>query len=886
MNHRLIFILLAAVITGGTCLAQTDQPTIKEDFKPASSNQLGKQYPQVNSEGCVRAHIVAPDAQSVLLDIGGVRYPMTKGEDGAWIGDSKPQDEGFHYYQLNIDGAQVPDPGSMFFYGASRWGSGVEIPAKDQDFYALKDVPHGQIREQLYFSKSNNTMRRCFVYTPPDYDKDTTRRYPVLYLQHGGGEDETGWPNQGKTNLIMDNLITDGKATPFIIVMDNGTWTMAGPPRRGAGGQRHGGWPPAGWSDAFKKTLLEDIIPMIDANYRTLADQPHRAMAGLSMGGMQTKAITLAHFDTFSHIGIFSGGSISPNDVNDMLDFKEKVKLVFVSYGSRELDNRRSGGRGGFGGDPKANTDALKEAGINSHFYVSPLTAHEWQSWRRSLHQFAQLLFKDDQPTSVTPPVVSAAVRSDSASPGTRRGGGRGGFGGPIELGPDDKPAFDDPPAGFRAKRDNIPHGEVTVVQYDSKTPGARRQMRVYTPSGYSTDHKYPVLYLLHGIGGNDLEWIKACSADNVIDNLLADGKIEPMIVVFPNGNASVTVDGGAGGSGPGMGGGFGGWGEPFENDLIKDIIPYIESHYSVYADREHRALAGLSMGGGQSLNIGMYHIETFAYVGGFSSAPNTNKFGGMYNDVEFLPDPVAAKEKLKLLWIACGNKDGLIRVSKGVHNYLKEKGVPHIWHVDSNGHDGTEWANNLYLFAQHIFKTTSPKLPAPPTVPTATKPAGTKLVIRVACGAYQPYTDKDGNLWLPDEVKAPGASLSSLDGMTVERTEVYEVPNVAFPQIFQTERYSMSAYEFNLPNGKYTVRLHFAETFTGITDVGQRVYSFAVQGQKPEKDFDMFKEAGGPYKAIQREYKGVEVTDGKLRITFTPDIENPVINGIEIFAE
>ena len=163
---------------------------------------------------------------------------------------------------------------------------------------------------------------------------------------------------------------------------------------------------------------------------------------------------------------------------------------------------------------------------------------------------------------------------------------------------------------------------------------------------------------------------------------------------------------------------------------------------------------------------------------------------------------------------------------------------------------------------------------------------AATKLVIRVACGAYQLYTDKDGNLWLPDEVKAPGASLSPLDGMTIERAEQFEVPDVAFPQIFRTERYSMSAYEFNLPNGKYTVRLHFAECFTGITGVGQRVYSFAVQGQQPEKDFDIYKEAGGPYKAIQREYKGVAVTDGKLRITFTPNVENPAVNGIEIFAE
>ena len=226
-------------------LWRTPARSAANDFKPASSNQPGKEYPQVNSEGRVRARIVAPQAQSVLLDIGAVKYPLTKGEDGAWIGESAPQDEGFHYYQLVIDSAQVPDPGSLYFYGASRWGSGVEVPAKDQDFYALKNVPHGQIRQDLYFSKVNDTMRRCFVYTPPDYDKNTTTRYPVLYLQHGGGEDETGWPGQGKTNLIMDNLIAEGKAKPFIIVMDNGTWARARQDARAAarGPRRKAGRP-------------------------------------------------------------------------------------------------------------------------------------------------------------------------------------------------------------------------------------------------------------------------------------------------------------------------------------------------------------------------------------------------------------------------------------------------------------------------------------------------------------------------------------------------------------------------------------------------------------------------------------------------------------------
>ncbi len=301
-----------------------------------------------------------------------------------------------------------------------------------------------------------------------------------------------------------------------------------------------------------------------------------------------------------------------------------------------------------------------------------------------------------------------AATNQPAARPGARRGG-RGGFGGPIELAPDDKPAFPEPPAGFNARRADIPHGEIKAVQYDSKSLGTHRQVRVYTPPGYSADKKYPVLYLLHGIGGNDREWIQACHADVVIDNLLADGKIQPMIMVFPNGNASVTADAVGEFAGEGAGaprggpGGFDGWGKPFEDDLIKDIIPLIESKYSVFTDKEHRALAGLSMGGGQTLNIGLVHPETFAYVGGFSSAPNTREFGGMSAD-KLLPDPETAK-KLKLLWLACGNKDGLIRVSQGVHKMLKEKEVPHVWNVDAHAHDTTEWANNLYLFSQHIFQ-------------------------------------------------------------------------------------------------------------------------------------------------------------------------------------
>lgn len=279
----------------------------------------------------------------------------------------------------------------------------------------------------------------------------------------------------------------------------------------------------------------------------------------------------------------------------------------------------------------------------------------------------------------------------------------RGGFGGPVELGPDDKPAFPDPPTGFRDKRD-VPHGTITTVKYDSKTLSTQREMLVYTPPGYSADKKYPVIYLLHGLNSGAGQWPYWVRADYVIDNLLADGKIGPAIMVFPNCNTNVTVANPKPDEQGDRKEGYKGYGQLFTDDLLHDIIPYIESHYSVDAGREHRALAGLSMGGGQSLNIGLSHIDTFAYVGGFSSAPNTNQFGGL-SDSPLLPDPAAAKKKLKVLWLACGNKDGLIRVSQVVHRYLKEQGVPHVWNVDGNAHDDTEWANNLYWFVQQIFK-------------------------------------------------------------------------------------------------------------------------------------------------------------------------------------
>lgn len=378
----------AAAAPAAAAPAASDPSTFKDDWKPALTNQSGKEYPQVNSERRIKFRIVAPQAQSV-----GVTFrestPFTKDADGVWTGYSRALDEGFHYYMLKIDGAEVPDPNSLYYFGAARWGSGIEIPAHDQDFYALKNVPHGQLREVFFHSKSTNSERRAFVYTPPDYDQSADKRYPVLYLQHGYGENEYGWGAQGHAGRIMDNLIAEEKTKPFIIVM---TYGMTNDIRFGGMAEFK--------IEPFQTVLIDELIPYVDANFRTLADQPNRAMAGLSMGGMETKTITLKNLSVFSHIGLFSGGSIAPGDIADMAAFKEKNKLVFVSYGSSEIGNGNQPRRGG---DPKAAVEALKAAGVNSVFYVSPDTAHEWQSWRRSLKELAPLLFQSGDKVSAAP---------------------------------------------------------------------------------------------------------------------------------------------------------------------------------------------------------------------------------------------------------------------------------------------------------------------------------------------------------------------------------------------------------------------------------------------------------------------------------------------------
>ena len=373
---------------------------VVEDFKPATSNQDSKQYPMVNSQRMVRAQISAPNATSVGLDIAGKIYSMTKDEKGVWTGTSEPQDEGFHYYQLNIDGASVPDPGSLYYYGASRWGSGIEIPSTDQDFWQVKNVPQGSMSEVFYWSTYTEKMRRCHVYLPNEYYTNPTKKFPVLYLQHGMGENEYGWAEQGHTAQILDNLIAEGKAVPCIIVMDNGLNTSRpgeaggfggfGGPRPqgqrpqgapGQGGPRRGGF--GGFSEGFKNVLFNDIIPMVEKNYRVIADPQHRAYAGLSMGGMQAREITLANPEKFAYVGSFSSGAWSVDQVKASEGFAKNVKLLFMSGGGKENM-----------GCVEAAKNIKEQLGMNAVGYESPGTAHEWHTWRRSLYQFAQLMFK------------------------------------------------------------------------------------------------------------------------------------------------------------------------------------------------------------------------------------------------------------------------------------------------------------------------------------------------------------------------------------------------------------------------------------------------------------------------------------------------------------
>ncbi len=390
------------------CFAQDS-----DDFKPATSNALNAQYPRVDSNSRVQIRFKAPDASKVRVNFwSGPKADMEKQADGFWTFTTPPIAPGPHYYTVIVDGAEVSDPGSTAYFGGSKWASAVEVPEAGATYYLPQDVPQGQVREVWYHSKVTGTWRRALVYTPPAYDTQPTVRYPVLYLQHGGGEDESGWTRQGKANFILDNLIASGKAKPMIIVMANGYARRAGQPAPDLAGKPFNSPEMRkaikDMMSAFEDDMTQALIPFIDSTFRTVSDRDHRAMAGLSMGGMQTFHVTFDHLELFSYLGGFSGAAnvfAMGNGKPDMTTafngemanpnaFARRVHLLWIGVGTDEPERMKQG--------IEQLHASLDEAKVQHVFYESPGTSHEWQTWRRDLKDFAPRLFQPSRQQSLS----------------------------------------------------------------------------------------------------------------------------------------------------------------------------------------------------------------------------------------------------------------------------------------------------------------------------------------------------------------------------------------------------------------------------------------------------------------------------------------------------
>jgi enterochelin esterase-like enzyme len=384
--------IITAIVAALVCQAAWAQPPDAGEFRRAGTTHRLAEFPKIHKEGRIWFQFKAPNAQKVQLRIGATNktYDMEKLADGVWNLIIPYPGPGLQYYQMNVDGLAVMDPGSETFY-SNGIKTAVEVPSPGEDFYDLKEVPHGHVLQHLFYSKVTGQWRRMFVYTPPGYDATPRMRYPVLYLQHGAGEDEAEWTHAGRAQLILDNLIAGNQAVPMLIVMNNGFATKPG--TAPATGQA----PMANRFAAFEEMLVQDVIPEVDAKFRTVADRGHRALAGLSMGGMQTFQIGPAHLDLFSYLGMFSGTPMAA--AQPQVDaiaaqgaaFNSRVHLLWFGVGTTEANfyNRTKEVRAQF-----------DKAGIRSGYYESPGTAHEFQTWRRCLHEFAPLLFRTAAPTT------------------------------------------------------------------------------------------------------------------------------------------------------------------------------------------------------------------------------------------------------------------------------------------------------------------------------------------------------------------------------------------------------------------------------------------------------------------------------------------------------
>jgi enterochelin esterase-like enzyme len=387
--HKSIYAAMGLALISATAASAQDcaASSLPSSTVAGCCNVPGNDFPRTDSEGRAYFRLNAPKAHSVMVSICGERVPLSKGDDGVWSGQTRPLVVGFHYYSLIVDGVAVNDPAAYTYFGCGRVASGIEIPeGAEGDYYRPQQgVGHGQVRSVSYYSQSQQRFRRCIVYTPAEYETNPEKRYPVLYLQHGMGEDETGWSNQGHMNHILDNLTAAGECVPMIVVMESGDVVAPFVPRSSDVEKER-----SQYGASFYPMLLQDLIPMIDSTFRTLTDRDHRAMAGLSWGGYQTFNTVLPHLDQFAYLGTFSGALFGV-DISTCFDgvfadadrFNSRVRYFFMGCGSEE--NFGTG----------AMVDKLHGLGIEVDYYVSPGTHHEWLTWRRCLKEFVPHLFRE-----------------------------------------------------------------------------------------------------------------------------------------------------------------------------------------------------------------------------------------------------------------------------------------------------------------------------------------------------------------------------------------------------------------------------------------------------------------------------------------------------------
>jgi enterochelin esterase family protein len=739
--------------------------------------------PEVAADGSITFRLRAPDAKDVAVVGIGQRLAMQKNDQGIWSATTAPQKPDLYTYSFSVDGATVLDPGNGLLktsYG-SAGQSMVRVPG--HEVWDSGDGPRGSVTHHFYKSAIVGDNRDYYVYTPPNYDANRATPYPVFFLLHGLGDDASGWTTVGAANVILDNLINQGKAQPMIMVNTLGYGNPDGP----AGAMRGEMIP------AFAKALVEEVLPQVEKNYRVSRDRTQHAIAGLSMGGAETVYTALHYSDQFAYAASFSGAFVMYPRVNPPAPPAEGAgrggrgqqtpmtpadfEKSFSGLDAAKLNSDlrvfwlACGTEDSLMGANRQFTSWLDSKSVRYTKTEIPGFAHVWPLWRRNLAEFAPQLFQVTQAAGGTVPQAGRGGRGPQAPQfqsvdvqadrhvavkvyapqaqavrfvaGDIPGNGRGApmtkadngvweaTLGPIEPGAfrynfniDGVSVIDPrnssisesntnvwsmfyvPGADFMDTKD-VPHGAVSAVNYYSSVLKRWRRMHVYTPPGYELGQgKFPVFYLLHGAGDCDEAWTSVGRAGYILDNLIAAKKAKPMVVVMPAGHTS---------TGPRVPGAQ----DEFPQEFITDILPYAESHYRITADRAHRAIAGLSMGGGHTLNIAIPHLEKFAYVGVYSSgifgivpgagrggAPTAAPAGPSWEEQHKAElDNAVAKKGLKLLWFSTGVDDGLITTTRATVDMLKKHAFTPVFKESPGAHTWINWRNYLNEFAPQLFQ-------------------------------------------------------------------------------------------------------------------------------------------------------------------------------------